>query len=484
MLFKSIKQLWIHAIIVWIMFSRSVSSSLLFNNYEDKNLENKKYLHEGMKETVKEMLNYNKYPINSSQKYSRKVTSPAGKYMLALFDKYTKSAIANLSYSDSNIIRSFNPIPYLRDIRYKDSLIFNISVIDSSEDILRGDLYIYQKHLPKNLFNYQIPDVVSVDSDGFELTFRGKKLEHNLFFWNVTIPLKNARIERNSFLIFVFKKDSKYVPLKSIIQSNSPFLLVYSESDASRREAIDRRLRKMAYEESEESIDSHLINGREKNNRGRHFIRRQKRHVDYMTYNTQSRVNNEDSVKNYVNKFVFKGPKILNSNKKKNRKGKKQNKNSYDLNDPMMGFGEYPEEDKKEENNINMVNKNDNDNLNKPAGLKLLDGKYYDTEKCGKRILQVKFSDIGWGSKVIAPKVFEANYCSGTCSFPLTKDVPHSNHAIIQSLLYNMKIIQRIPNVCCAPEKMDSLTILYFDEQDNVVLKTYPKMSVSSCSCI
>ncbi|CEF71136.1 Transforming growth factor-beta, N-terminal domain and Transforming growth factor-beta, C-terminal domain-containing protein [Strongyloides ratti] len=482
MLLANIQQLWINILIFWIILPGYTTSSI-YNNFEGKDLENKKHLNEGMKETVKEMLNYNKYPHNSSQKYSRKVTSPAGKYMLALFDKYTKSAIANLSYSDSNIIRSFNPIPYLRDIRYKDSLVFNISVIDSSEEILRGDLYIYQKHLPKNLFNYQIPDVVSIDSDGFELNFKGKKLEHNLFFWNVTISLKNARIEKNNFLIFVFKKNSKYVPLRNIIQSNSPFLLVYSESDASRREAIDRRLKKMAYEDSEENIDNHLINGREKFNRGRHFMGRQKRQVDYMTYNTQNRVNNEDSVKKYVNKFVVKGPKILNGNRKKNRKGKKQ-KNNYDLQDPMMGFGEYIDDNTKEDNDIDIFNNNNDDNSNKPAGLKLLDGRYFDTQKCGKRTLQVKFSDIGWGSKVIAPKVFEANYCSGTCSFPLTKDVHHSNHAIIQSLLYNMKIIPSIPNVCCAPESMDSLTILYFDEQDNVVLKTYPKMSVSSCSCI
>uniref|UniRef100_A0A0K0G4L2 TGF_BETA_2 domain-containing protein n=1 Tax=Strongyloides venezuelensis TaxID=75913 RepID=A0A0K0G4L2_STRVS len=483
MLLRTSQQLWIYVLIFCIIYIPKYTTSAIFNNFNANEIENKKYFHEGMKETVKEMLNYNKYPINSSQKYSRKVTSPAGKYMLALFDKYTKSAIANLSYSDSNIIRSFNPIPYLRDIRFKDSLVFNISVIDTNEEILRADLYIYQKHLPKNLFNYQIPDIVSVDTDGFELNFKGKKLEHNLFFWNVTISLKNAKYQKNNYLVFVFKKNSKYIPLRSIIQSNSPFLLVYSESDVSRKEAIDRRLKKMAYEDSEESLDNHIVSGREEIGRGTHYMGRQKRQVDYMTYNTQNHVNNEDSVKKYVNKFVVKGPKILNGNKRKHRRGKKQ-RNNYDSNDPMMGFGQEVEENIKEESDIDMLAENDVSDSNKPAGLKLLNGKYYDTQKCGKRTLKVKFSDIGWGSKVIAPKIFEANYCSGTCSFPLTKDVRHTNHAIIQSLIYNMKVVPSIPNICCAPENLDSLTILYFDEQDNVVLKSYPKMSVTSCACI
>uniref|UniRef100_A0A0N5A3U7 TGF_BETA_2 domain-containing protein n=1 Tax=Parastrongyloides trichosuri TaxID=131310 RepID=A0A0N5A3U7_PARTI len=463
-------------IITFIIPSLINSYSVTIPDTKDFDIDDKNYFHDEMKETVRDMLNYKKIP-DSTKTYSRKVTSPAGKYMLALFDKYTKNAIANLSYSETNIIRSFNPNLHLRDIRFKDSLVFNITTIDKDEDILKAHLYIYQKHLPRNLFNYRIPDVVSVDSDGFELTFKGKKLEHNLFFWNVTISLKTAKFQGNNYLVLVFKKDSKYVPLRNIIHTNTPFLLVYSESDESRKQSLTKRLKKLSYEDSNEDINNIPMYSREDIGKGRHFIGRHKRQVDYMTYNTQSE--SQNLAKKYIDNFVIKGPKMLNinNNKRRHRKGKKNRKN-HDPNDPMMGFGQESEEIN--EKNIDSSIKNDNN----PDGVKLLDGKFYDTQKCGKKTLKVKFSDIGWGSKVIAPKIFEANYCSGSCSFPLTRDTRHSNHAIIQSLLYNLKVIPNVPNVCCAAESMDSLTILYFDEQDNVVLKTYPKMSVTSCACL
>jgi hypothetical protein len=40
-----------------------------------------------------------------------------------------------------------------------------------------------------------------------------------------------------------------------------------------------------------------------------------------------------------------------------------------------------------------------------------------------------------------------------------------------------------IPPACCVPRKMDSLTVLFFDNDGSVVLKTYPQMSVQSCGC-
>lgn len=59
-----------------------------------------------------------------------------------------------------------------------------------------------------------------------------------------------------------------------------------------------------------------------------------------------------------------------------------------------------------------------------------------------------------------------------------------SNHAIVQSVMHATDVNRRIPAVSCAPERMDSLTLLYYDEVENVVLKTYPNMIVSSCSCL
>lgn len=40
---------------------------------------------------------------------------------------------------------------------------------------------------------------------------------------------------------------------------------------------------------------------------------------------------------------------------------------------------------------------------------------------CSRRNLRVDFADIGWSEWVIAPKAFDAYYCTGTCGFPMPK---------------------------------------------------------------
>lgn len=58
-----------------------------------------------------------------------------------------------------------------------------------------------------------------------------------------------------------------------------------------------------------------------------------------------------------------------------------------------------------------------------------------------------------------------------------------SNHATIQSIVKAVGIIPGVPEPCCTPDKMNSLSVLFLDESRNVVLKIYPNMSVESCSC-
>ncbi|KAK9541596.1 hypothetical protein VZT92_001628 [Zoarces viviparus] len=102
---------------------------------------------------------------------------------------------------------------------------------------------------------------------------------------------------------------------------------------------------------------------------------------------------------------------------------------------------------------------------------------------CSRRNLRVDFADIGWSEWVIAPKAFDAYYCTGTCGFPMPKVARPSNHATIQSIVRAVGIIPGVPEPCCVPEKMSPLAVLYQDESRNPVLKVYPNMSVQSCSC-
>lgn len=102
---------------------------------------------------------------------------------------------------------------------------------------------------------------------------------------------------------------------------------------------------------------------------------------------------------------------------------------------------------------------------------------------CSRRYLKVDFADIGWSEWVLSPKSFDAYYCSGVCEFPMPKIVRPSNHATIQSIVKTVGIIPGIPEPCCVPDKMNSLSVLFLDESRNVVLKVYPNMSVETCAC-
>ncbi|KAL4623276.1 bone morphogenetic protein 3 [Arapaima gigas] len=106
-----------------------------------------------------------------------------------------------------------------------------------------------------------------------------------------------------------------------------------------------------------------------------------------------------------------------------------------------------------------------------------------EPRSCARRYLKVDFADIGWSEWIISPKSFDAYYCSGSCEFPMPKSLKPSNHATIQSIVRAVGVVPGIPEPCCVPEKMSSLSILFFDEDKNVVLKVYPNMTVDSCAC-
>lgn len=58
-----------------------------------------------------------------------------------------------------------------------------------------------------------------------------------------------------------------------------------------------------------------------------------------------------------------------------------------------------------------------------------------------------------------------------------------SNHATIQSIVNAIGLYEHVPPPCCVPDAMSSVTLLYFDEDRNVVLKNYPAMTVQACAC-
>ncbi|XP_002735398.1 growth/differentiation factor 10 [Saccoglossus kowalevskii] len=107
----------------------------------------------------------------------------------------------------------------------------------------------------------------------------------------------------------------------------------------------------------------------------------------------------------------------------------------------------------------------------------------YTWKLCGRHVMRVDFQLIGWNAYVISPKSFDAFYCSGECPFPMTKELNPSNHAAVQSIVHALDAVKGVPPPCCVPDKLSPLSILYFDESRNVVLKVYPNMVVDTCAC-
>jgi len=102
---------------------------------------------------------------------------------------------------------------------------------------------------------------------------------------------------------------------------------------------------------------------------------------------------------------------------------------------------------------------------------------------CSLKPLTVDLSSLGWGHTIISPTTLQANYCAGSCSFPLSQAENPTNHATILSILKvrQGEEAQHLPEPCCVPRQTDSLTLLYTDMDGSIVLRTFPKMSVRSC---
>ncbi|KAI7804352.1 protein DVR-1 isoform X1 [Triplophysa rosa] len=101
---------------------------------------------------------------------------------------------------------------------------------------------------------------------------------------------------------------------------------------------------------------------------------------------------------------------------------------------------------------------------------------------CKPRRLYIDFKDVGWQDWIIAPQGYLANYCHGECPFPLSESLNGTNHAILQTLVHSFDP-KGTPQPCCVPIKLSPISMLYYDNNDNVVLRHYEDMIVDECGC-
>uniref|UniRef100_A0A146Y9J2 Bone morphogenetic protein 5 n=1 Tax=Fundulus heteroclitus TaxID=8078 RepID=A0A146Y9J2_FUNHE len=133
---------------------------------------------------------------------------------------------------------------------------------------------------------------------------------------------------------------------------------------------------------------------------------------------------------------------------------------------------------KKNQNRNKSTNKQESSRIPKPGDYNTSEQK----QACKKHELYVSFRDLGWQDWIIAPEGYAAFYCDGECSFPLNAQMNATNHAIVQTLVHLM-FPDNVPKPCCAPTKLNAISVLYFDDSSNVILKKYRNMVVRSCGC-
>ncbi|XP_056325902.1 bone morphogenetic protein 2-like [Danio aesculapii] len=102
---------------------------------------------------------------------------------------------------------------------------------------------------------------------------------------------------------------------------------------------------------------------------------------------------------------------------------------------------------------------------------------------CHRTNLYVDFAKIGWSGWIISPRGYNAYSCTGSCLFPLDRSLRATNHATVRSIMNVLKLPQEAGKPCCVPDALHPISILYFDEEENVVLKHYKDMVASSCGC-
>ena len=111
---------------------------------------------------------------------------------------------------------------------------------------------------------------------------------------------------------------------------------------------------------------------------------------------------------------------------------------------------------------------------------------------CQRHEMYVDFEKIGWSGWIISPKGYNAYQCRGVCPFPLGQNQHPSNHATVQSIVHALRIggglgedgrSTPVDTPCCVPNKLYSISLLYFDDEENVILKQYDEMVALNCGC-
>ncbi|KAM3725133.1 Growth/differentiation factor [Dirofilaria immitis] len=434
-----------------------------------------------LQKTVKELLDFKQLPDNVVRPNTSRIDGAASKYMLRLFNRYKENGDLKRQPL-GNIVRSINPI--IGTMFDEELLIFKLNAIKPNEQVIQAELH-YNIHYKRRFIWKQMREIVKVigifknNTKAQTIRLAPITISHYWLSFNMTNLITEALQANQTIIAAKFLRNGKKIKCTELIKRNTPFLLIHANEPM-----LADRIKFQSAFNAKTMPNLHIDAPSEMTKK------RSKRMSQYYVYSAKEKYDgagdNLEQTERHLKKFRDLGPRILRDRKQERslQRRKQQKLRSTFRNDPMMGFGMKKNLPRKfttlPPTPFIEQKKDDNDDVT----VVLLPGDTYSLQRCRIEKLNVRFRDIGWEHWIIAPTSFEAHYCSGTCPFPLKKEVNPSNHAIVQSIIHRLGLNPYVPDVCCAPDKMDSLTLLYYDEMDNVVLKNYPRMIVNSCACL
>ena len=113
------------------------------------------------------------------------------------------------------------------------------------------------------------------------------------------------------------------------------------------------------------------------------------------------------------------------------------------------------------------------------------DGEEEEPDHCSLREWYLDFADVGFDKWVVHPSGFQANYCSGECTEPLTSALlPATNNAYIRSVARANLGHTNLPETKCSSLTLNSLSVIYFDENKTMRMKTLRDMIAFRCGCL
>ncbi|CAG0878628.1 unnamed protein product [Darwinula stevensoni] len=101
--------------------------------------------------------------------------------------------------------------------------------------------------------------------------------------------------------------------------------------------------------------------------------------------------------------------------------------------------------------------------------------------QCSKLDMFVDLHQIGL-EQIISPKGYNAYWCDGACDYLISEELEPTNHARVQSIAHHLGLNEVTPP-CCVPSSLQSITLLFFDENHDVILRQYEDMVVGNCAC-